>query len=95
MRVLKNHNPTNAERRLFEYAGFYKTEESETCSKYMPIHTDTKNGFPKEVEVSDDDIEHGSEIIFYHQSEMMNCTGTFDKVLIGLIQDRMAEMDWK
>lgn len=94
MKTFKNRTPSSTEQELSKYAGFYKIEENDELSRYVPIHMDIKYSFPKQIEVEEEQIEYETEIIFYHIPQTVKCIGMFDDRIIKLIKARMAELCW-
>lgn len=95
MAVFENLNPTEAEKRLFQCAGFYKVKDRNDCLEYMPVCMKRDKEFPKRIEVSENQIGYRHRIAFDRGTETFVCTGRLDKELILLIYDRMVEMGWK
>lgn len=95
MEVFENKKPTETERELFQYAGFYKVESNEHRLRYVPIHVNTKDGFPKRVETEPKYIEYKTSITFFNTSETIDIVGSFDGKLIKLIGNRMKELGWQ
>lgn len=95
MKVFENYNPTDTECELFQYAGFYKVEDNEDFLRYVPIHVNTKDGFPKQIETESKYIEYETSITFFRTSETVDAIGSFDGKLIKLISARMKELDWQ
>ena len=93
MLVFENKNATNTEKEMYRYGGFYKIEDDDNHTRYVPVHTDmVDDNFPDKVEVEKNCVEYDTEIIFYHMAETVKCAGMFDGWMIGLIQSRMAEL---
>lgn len=95
MVTFENPNPTDTEQELFRYAGFYKIEDNENCLRYVTIHTDIRDNFPKKIEIEPEYIEYDTSITFFHMSETVDAVGSFDGKLINLINARMKELGWE
>lgn len=91
---LKNPYPTETERKLFAYGGFYLVDGNGEHLRYMPVHTaGTYDGYPEELEVGEEYIEHGTSITFHRMSGTVMAEGMFDGELINLIGARLKELE--
>lgn len=95
MTRLENENPSKAEEKLFLYAGFYKVEDDEQHTRYVPVHMDKPDSFSRTLEVDDTQLDWTTGITFYHMAQTVRCIGMFDATIIDLIQDRIVELEWE
>ena len=93
----ENSNPTETEKLLFRYYGFYLIESTDNSMKYAPIHTDGNgDNFPDVIEnISSEMIEWDNSIIFNLMSETVRLSSYFDIDGIILIQKRMEELGYR
>lgn len=92
---LENKSPSKAEEKLFLYAGFYKVEDDEQHTRYVPVHMDKPENFPTVLEVDNAQIDRTTGITFYHMAQTVRCIGMFDATIIDLIQDHIVELEWE
>lgn len=95
MARLENKNPSKAEQKLFRHAGFYKVEDDEQHTRYIPVCVDKPEQFPETLDLEDSQLDWTTGITFYHMTKTVRCIGMFDATIIDLIQDRIVELEWE
>ncbi len=93
--VFKNLKPTETEKKMFHYAGYYNIHENSECARYVCMHTDVKGPFPKKLKMDPKDIDYTESVTFYKAAETIEISGSFDMAMIKLITDRMKELGWE
>lgn len=106
LQVFKNENPTETEKRLYLYAGFYKIED-EYCEvngiktdlrylKYAVCYTENslRKTFPERISISQKYIDYKSLLIFNSMSEEVQIHGSVDMKILNLIIERAKELGW-
>ena len=94
---LINQTPTDAEKQMYLFAGFYVVEETDTHIEYAVCHTDNslRNDFPLEFDIDEMDIDYDGTIVFDKLSEQVKINTYVDVKLINLIANRANELGWK
>lgn len=93
---LKNLNPTETEKQMYQYMGLYIVEKTDDIIKYAPVHVDNDSKeFPLELTLESSQVEWDNNVIFSLMSECVTMETWFDMKGITLIQQRMVELGWK
>lgn len=95
MLIFENHDPTETEKEMFRYGGFYKIIDNEEFSRYALVHVNNRESFPERLKVEPQQVEYDKRIIFYRKSETVEGYGTFDDRLLDLMTVRMKELGWE
>lgn len=97
MLELRNHRPTEAEKQLYFYAGYYLYDDSnQDTVKYAVCYTkeSDRREFPLELKIEEETADLESGIIFDNLSESVKISGYVDVLLLELIGDRIKELGW-
>lgn len=96
MLTFTNSNPTETEKKMYLYAGFYLIEKTKFHSIYAVCYTDSseRKMFPMKINIEEKRIDHDSMIIFDPVSEQVKIKGYVDAEVLQLVQDRIKELGW-
>lgn len=100
--TFKNENPTETEKELYLYAGFYVIEDHGGINedlrhiKYAVCYTDEsmRKEFPKEISILQENVNYKDTISFKSDCEIIKITGFIDTKLLNLITKRAEELGW-
>lgn len=106
MITLRNTTPTETEKQMYLYAGFYVIEK-DYCEvngnktdvpyiKYAVCYTggNLRETFPAEINIEKKHINYNEIITFNAMSEEMEIKGRIDTKILQLIEERAKELGW-
>lgn len=99
--TLLNVTPTEAEKQLYQYAGFYIVEKDRAGTdaeylKYAVCHTNDslRESFPKMFTIPSNAIDYDNTIIFDCLNKEMRLSCYADAHVLKLILERAKELGW-
>lgn len=95
--TFRNEDPTEAEKELYLYAGFYVIEKDAYHIKYAVCYTDKdmRKAFPKEIQILKEHVDHKSIITFDLSCDSVKASDFIDVKLLYIILKRTKELGWR
>lgn len=95
--MFKNEDPTEAEKELYLYAGFYVIEKDVRHIKYAVCYTDkaARKEFPKEIQIPEEHVNYKSIITFDLSCDSVKASDFIDTKLLYIILKRAKELGWR
>lgn len=98
---VQNQNPSDAERALYKYGGYYLASNTQDFLHYIPISLEDHDpmiqsyddGYPKEILLLPSQIDWDTGFVINKLSETVKIQDAYiDISIIHLIMDRMTEL---
>lgn len=101
IRSMTNPEPTEIEKALFHYAGYYPIHRelnypygSVIYVRYVVVHCD-RDGYPLQLDILKKDVEEDSYLELYLTSNTVKISGMFDIRLVGLVQELLKSYGYQ